>query len=151
MHSSGGPACGAKGEPAAGAPAAGNDAGAGAPPKDGAGAAPFTGGKAGSLSVPVLPGSGAGKAPCAITCPAWKAPMARPRIAKPRLPRDRRNPLLDFRSIRGARIINLLVSMTCRNMKEVAERCELRKSGYAMADRKQFHTRCRYFTITANG
>src|ERR1700761_5453252 len=85
MHSSGGPPCvggAAKGE----APAPGKDAGAGALPKadDAAGgapkalegAAPLTGGKAGSLKVPALPGSGAGNAPCAKTCPALNATTA---------------------------------------------------------------------------
>jgi hypothetical protein len=67
-------------------PAPGKEAGAGVLPKDGAmggalpkavgGAAPFTGGKAGSLAVPALPGSGAGNAPCAKTCPAWNVTAA---------------------------------------------------------------------------
>src|SRR5579871_2307799 len=90
MQLSGGPAWvggAAKGEFPIGAPGAGKDAGAapneeegiGAVPNAGArladdgGAAPFTGGKAGSFTVPTLPcpGSGAGNAPCASTCPAW--------------------------------------------------------------------------------
>jgi hypothetical protein len=84
MHSSGGPPWvggAAKGE----APALGKDAGAGALPKADAGggapkaldgAAPLTGGKAGSFTVPTLPGSGAGNAPCARTCPALNVTAA---------------------------------------------------------------------------
>src|ERR1700722_6851795 len=84
MHSSGGRPCvggAAKGD----APAPGKDAGAGALPKADAGgglpkadegAAPLTGGKAGSFAVPALPGSGAGNAPCAKTCPALNVTTA---------------------------------------------------------------------------
>src|SRR6202012_5309007 len=51
--------------------------GGGALPKaPGGGAAPLTGGKAGSFTVPALPGSGAGNAPCAQTCPAWNVTTA---------------------------------------------------------------------------
>src|SRR3984957_2311074 len=90
MHSSGGPPWvggAAKGD----APADGKDAGAGALPKaedagGGApkapdGAAPLTGGKAGSFAVPALPGSGAGNAPCAKTCPALNVTTAATRGA----------------------------------------------------------------------
>src|ERR1700722_15758136 len=64
MQSSEGPAC--VGGAAMGvfvngvAPAAGNEPGEGAAPKEGVGAAPFTGGNAGSLATPALPGNGAG-------------------------------------------------------------------------------------------
>ena len=54
----------------------GNEAAAGALPNEGVGAAPFTGGNAESLAVPALPGSGAGKAPCAEACPAWNVTTA---------------------------------------------------------------------------
>src|SRR3984957_706423 len=72
------PPCGggaAKGELAMGADP-GNEAPAGALPKAGVGAPPFTGGNAGSLAAPALPGSGAGNAPCAETCPAWNVTTA---------------------------------------------------------------------------
>src|SRR5579863_8632191 len=52
------------------------DGGAALPKAPGGGAEPLTGGKAGSFAVPALPGSGAGNAPCAQTCPAWNVTTA---------------------------------------------------------------------------
>jgi hypothetical protein len=102
-------------------------------PDDGGGAAPLTGGKGESFAVPALPGSGAGNAPCAETCPAWNVTRATTASTADlkSLRHQRRVLFRDFRSISGTRIVNLLVPMTFRSSQEgVAEAtCELRKVG----------------------